>query len=512
MATEIIMPKMNAAMVEGKLVKWLKNDGEKIGKGDAVALVMSKKVTFEVKAAAGGILNTVARPGQVVPVGRPIGYILENESDNVPLQADSGPAEMVGGGKPSGSGRTSGSVQVMATPIARRLARENGIDLSVVEGTGSGGLINGEDILRVVEQAKSMSERSVTKRIPFTGLRREIADNMMDSLQSMAQVTASSEADATGLVEFRRRLKEVFNLTYTDILVKIVALALRSHPLLNATVAEDEIVIPDDVNVGVAVAVEDGLIVPVVHRADTLSLKEIAAATSRLIESARQGALSMDDVTGGTFTITNVGMFGLDGFTPIINPPQVAILGVGRIVERPVVVGGQVEIRPTMNLGLTFDHRVMDGAPAAQFLQSIKKLIENPYGLFDFKENIPSVQPPVVGGHKDPRQIYDKFSKGMDGLLETSPDLVMGFSALAERVFFEDGEISLLNKELIAVALSVYMKCEYCITAHVYKALQAGATPEQILEAAGVAVFFGGGAAMAYTAALVQDCIKTFAK
>lgn len=520
MATEIIMPKMNAAMVEGKLVKWLKNDGANVSKGDPVAVVMSKKVTFEIKAAAGGFLRTVARPGQVVPVGKPIGYIMANEAEEIPVQAAFKPDEGA-----AGPGQAPGAVQVTATPVARRLARENGIDLLRVRGTGPEGRITEEDVLRAIEKMKASPQQAgapdwdaggesragIRQRIPLAGMRREIADNMMESLQTMAQVTASAEAEAAGLVEIRRRLKEKFSLTYTDIIVKIVALALRRHPLFNATVVGDEILVMEDINVGIAVAVEEGLIVPVVHRADTLSLQEIAATTARLIQNARQGTLSMDDVSGGTFTVTNVGMYGLDGFTPIINPPQVAILGTGRIVDRPVVVDGRVEVRPMMNLALTFDHRVTDGAPAAQFLQHVKELIEKPFDLFDGEPDLSAGHPPVIGGPKNPHKIYERFVKGMDGLMETSPDLVLGFSALTERVFFEDGEISLLNKELIAVALSVYMKCEYCITAHVYKALEAGASPEQILEAAGVAVFFGGGAAMAYTATLVQECIEAFA-
>lgn len=518
MATEILMPKMNAAMTEGKLVKWLKSDSERVSKGDAIALVISKKVTFEIKASASGYLRIIATPGQVVPVGKPIGYILVELSEDVPQQVVSSTVE----DKTVTPGEQASAAQVKATPVARKLARENGIDLSKAKGTGTNGLITEDDINRLIEIMKtspgeksgshglSESGSAMTRRIPFIGMRREIADNMMDSLQTMAQVTASTEVDATKFVEARRLLKKQFKLTYTDMLVKIVAEALHRHPLLNATVDGEEIVMLEDINVGVAVAVDEGLIVPVVHRANTLTLREIASKTSQLIQDAREGTLSMDNVIGGTFTITNVGMYGLEGFTPIINPPQVAILGVGKVVERPVVVGGQLEIRPTMNLALTFDHRVMDGAPAAEFLQEVKRLIEEPNEVIDLSEDI-TVSPPVFGASKNPRQIYDKFYKGMDTLLETSPDLVLGFSALSERVFFDDGELSLINKELIAVALSIYLKCEYCITAHIYKALQAGATPEQIMEAAGVAVFFGGGASMAYTATLVQDCINSFA-
>lgn len=377
-------------MIDGNLVKWLKNDGERIVIGDPIATVMSNKVSFDIVAGDSGILRTISSPGEVVPVGKVVGYMLENENDPIPFESG---MSFTGAGSGKSAPLTEAGglrAEIKATPVARRLAKENGLELAEVKGTGPGGRITEEDILREVSERKDTSQPSPTKgsasgkevqRIPFVGLRRQIANNLVESLQSMAQVTAMTEADVSGLIELRQSLKGTLKLSYTDILVKIIAMALRRHPVLNATVAGDEILLLNEVNVGVAVAVEGGLIVPVIRQADTLSLSEIASTTLRLIENVRQGTFSLEDVTGGTFTITNVGMYGLDGFTPIINPPEVAILGVGRIVERPVVEAGQIVIRPMMNLGLTFDHRVMDGAPAAEFLTTIKEYLANPYLL-----------------------------------------------------------------------------------------------------------------------------------
>ncbi|MCL5935257.1 MAG: 2-oxo acid dehydrogenase subunit E2, partial [Firmicutes bacterium] len=325
------------------------------------------------------------------------------------------------------------------------------------------------------------------------------------------------EVDVTALGRLRRKINEAYaavdiKISFTDMIIKIVVKALRDHRILNSRVHDHGIELVNAVNIGVAVDIEGGLVVPVLRNTHRLSLEQISWKVKDLADRARSGDLEPDELKGGTFTVSNLGMFGAEGFTPIINPPETAILGIGRMIEKPALDEESVLRKNFVTLSLSFDHRAVDGAPAARFLKYIKELIEEPFEQFGFEKGLFAVPAPVVGSHRDPRQVYDKFKKGMDGLMEVSPDLVIGFSALTERVFFEDGEISLMNKELIAVALSVYIKCEYCISAHVYKALEAGATSEQVLEAAGVAVFFGGGAAMAYTAAYVQDCIKVFSE
>jgi pyruvate dehydrogenase E2 component (dihydrolipoamide acetyltransferase) len=271
--------------------------------------------------------------------------------------------------------------------MAKKRAREHGIDLAEVTGTGPGGRITEKDVLAFLEAREKAPPPEVAappkaaRIIPFVGMREMIAERMTQSLQTMAQVTLHTEVDATELVKLREQLKQEFDLTYTDLIIKAVAKALQAHPLLNATLVGDEIHLLEEIHIGVAVALEDGLLVPVVRDADKKSLQEIAQETRRLARGAREGTLTVDEVTGSTFTITNLGAYGVDGFTPIINPPEVAILGVGRIVERPAIHEDQIVRRSTMVLSLTIDHRIVDGAPGAEFLSTVREILESPYRL-----------------------------------------------------------------------------------------------------------------------------------
>ncbi len=380
MAVRIVMPKLGMAMTEGEVVKWLKEDGAHVAQDEPVVQVMSKKITYEVRAPQAGILRHAVRPGQKVPVGTVIGYIAA-PGEEVPAAPAAAPAVAaeVGAGPAA-------QTEVLATPMAKRLAREHGIDLREIRGTGPGGRIQEADVLAYLEQrrqAPAAPEASPAARvIPFAGMRRAIAERMTESLRTMAQVTITTEADVTGLVEFVDRLKSRVDISYTAVLVKAVARALKQHPLLNSTLVGDEIRLLDEVNIGVGVALDEGLIVPVIRNADRLSLGEIDRELKRLAAAARAGSLTVDEVTGSTFTISNLGMFGVDAFTPIINPPEVAILGVGRIVEKPAIYRGQVAVRSLMTLSLTFDHRVVDGAPAAAFLQTLAGMLAQPALIF----------------------------------------------------------------------------------------------------------------------------------
>jgi pyruvate dehydrogenase E2 component (dihydrolipoamide acetyltransferase) len=281
-------------------------------------------------------------------------------------------------------------VEILASPMAKSLAREHGLDLAQIKGSGPGGRITESDVENVIESRQRAPEAPAlaaappagARVIPFTGTRLMIAQRLSESLQTMAQVTASTEVDVTEMVKMRAQVKKKFDLTYTDILIKAVTLALKEHPLLNSTQVGDEIHLLEEYHIGVAVALEDGLIVPVVRNADKLTLQEIAKETRRLAEAARAGELNVDEVTGSTFTITNLGMYGIDTSTPIVNPPEVAILGVGRIIEKPAVFQGEITRRSLMGLSLTFDHRIVDGAPAASFLVTLTGLLESPYLLF----------------------------------------------------------------------------------------------------------------------------------
>lgn len=428
MATQIIMPKLGMAMRDGAVVKWIKRDGEAVNKGDPLVVVMSKKITYQVPAPASGTVRHATREKESRPVGGVIGFILApGEAMPEVVPAPAAPAEGVPAAAPGepaappgarpfvlatpAARRLAGELgidlaqitgtgpegrigeadvrraaeerarapEVLASPAAKRLAREHGIDLAQVKGTGVGGRVTERDVLAAIETLKAPPP---VKRIPFVAMRQAIAERMTESLQTTAQVTLLTEADVTEMARLRERLKEQVELTYTDIIVKAVAVALREHSLLNATLVGDEIQLVPEIHVGVAVALEDGLIVPVVRDADKRSLAEIARETRRLAEGARAGLLTVDEVTGSTFTITNLGMYEVDGFTPIINLPEAAILGVGRIVDKPAIYRGEIARRAMMTMSLTFDHRLVDGAPAAAFLRRVKELLETPALIF----------------------------------------------------------------------------------------------------------------------------------
>ena len=282
-----------------------------------------------------------------------------------------------------------------ASPIARRLARERGLDLEAINGTGPEGRVVERDVRAAVEAraaapaAPALEAGGLTRRetIRLEGIRRVIAQRMLQSLQGSAQLTLTTEADATALVELRSHLVPAARVyghrapTYTDLLVHIVARVLPAHPLLNSSLlgegADQEIVCWQDINVGVAVALERGLLVPVIRQADQKPLQAISQELADLAERARANRLSMDDLEGGTFTITNLGHVEVDAFTPIVNPPQCAILGVGRIAKKPAVHGGQVTVRHLVTPSRSFDHRIGDGAPAGAFLRDVKRAVES---------------------------------------------------------------------------------------------------------------------------------------
>jgi pyruvate dehydrogenase E2 component (dihydrolipoamide acetyltransferase) len=287
--------------------------------------------------------------------------------------------------RPAPPPEASATVQVI--PAARRLAQEHGIDLGQVRGSGPGGRITVEDVQRVIDEAARPipsvppASSATGQAIPLTGMRRTIARRMHQSLQTSAQVTLITEVDVSALVQLREELKQQFALTYTDLVIKAVALALKEHPRVNAWIEGEQIQLVQVIHIGVAVALDEGLIVVVMRDADRKPLRELAQETRQLALRAREGSLSREEVMGSTFSVSNLGMYGIDAFTPIINPPESAILGVGRMNEKLVRVPQGAEWRHVMALSLTFDHRAVDGAPAAAFLQTLGKHLENPAEL-----------------------------------------------------------------------------------------------------------------------------------
>ena len=274
--------------------------------------------------------------------------------------------------------------QTKATPLAARIAEINDINISGMQGSGERGKVTRADVEAAVGakmQTKATPERG-ERLVPLTGIRKIIADKMTASLREMAQANHRMRVDVTEITRLRNNLKnEDIKVSFSDIIVKVVAKALTEFPEINSSFTNEGILVKEYVNVGIAVAAQNGLIVPVVKDADLMSLNEIAAASAELVEKARTGKLLPDDYTGGTFTVTNLGMFDIDEFTAIINPPESAILAVGKISKEPVVEDDSIVIKPIMTLSLTYDHRVIDGAPAAQFLQRVKQLLQNPYLL-----------------------------------------------------------------------------------------------------------------------------------
>ncbi len=396
MITPIEMVKLSWTMEEGKIVRWLREEGEKVGKGDELLEVETEKVNVALEAPGSGILRKKLRvEGDTVPVGSLIG-ILADADENIQGLLDEAKAEspqkqpqatsQVSSAITSQAAAKEGSpvAEATASPRARRLAREQGIDISKVKGTGPGGRIVEEDILRLTQQKIQPPSLpfKVLNTIQLSGQRRAIADRMLTSLQTKAQITITTEVDMTEVKQLREKLTEQFTelpngVSFNDLLIRAVATTLKDHRIFNALMIQDEVKIVEEINIGLAVATENGLVVPVVKNADKLSLQETAKRTSELVERTRSGRLTVSDVSDGTFTITNLGMFQIDVNTAIINPPQCAILAVGRIVEKPVVHEGRITSRHMMMLCLTFDHRVTDGVPAAKFLQALKVRLES---------------------------------------------------------------------------------------------------------------------------------------
>jgi pyruvate dehydrogenase E2 component (dihydrolipoamide acetyltransferase) len=279
--------------------------------------------------------------------------------------------------------------RIFVSPIAKKIAHEKGIDLSSLKGSGPMGRIVKIDVLRAAERVVGKETAPIApspygKTIPLKGIRRIIAKRMTESFQNIPHIYLSLEIDMTACLALREQLMEEIEkrakvrLTLTDILVKVGASALKDHPIINSRIEGDQICLLEEINIGVAIALQDGLIVPVIRNADRKSLAEIATTLRDLAQKAREEKLSLEDVGGGTFTLSNMGMLGIDKFNAIINPPECSILGVGRTVEKPVVQGGEIKIKPMAWLSLSSDHRIVDGATAALFLNHIKKLLENP--------------------------------------------------------------------------------------------------------------------------------------
>jgi pyruvate dehydrogenase E2 component (dihydrolipoyllysine-residue acetyltransferase) len=448
MPTNVIMPALELAQETGKVLRWLKRPGDTVRKGEPIVEIETDKITVEVEAPASGVLRDVtARQGDVVPVGHTIATIFAagevgagGSPGAAPAVLSAASAAATGAvptppapvnappraAKASPLARkiaeqhgvdlarvktASGRIEkadvlahverrkepgapadgaaarlVAASPKARRLAQEHGVDVRALRGSGPGGAVLTADVASVAVASAQVAAAPSAPRVDTPGVGtvwRIMAERMTASWTTAPHFYLVREVNVSRLVSWRERATKQTGarLTYTDLLVKLVAAALSQHPRVNASWKDGVIALNADVNIGLAVAIDDGLVVPVIHRADTLSLVELAARREDVVSRAQGGKLRPADIQGGGFTLSNLGMYGVDAFSAIVNPPQAAILAVGRIAERVVALDGQAAVQPTMLLTLSCDHRALDGARGAQFLGALADLIEEPLAL-----------------------------------------------------------------------------------------------------------------------------------
>ena len=459
MASEIVLPQWGMEMQDGTIVRWLKQEGDTVAEGEPIVEVETAKLQTELESTASGVLTRiVAQEGEIVPI-RGVLCVIAEPGEEVAAAPDPAAASasvspspaaqavstsngaaaglrvqvvpaarrlardrgldlsQVRGSGPNGrivladveaalqapaapaAADGTGAGRVPVVPAARRLARDNNIDLATVTGSGPQGRILIEDVEAAIAARSALAsapsdapELSADGVVPLTGIRGAVATRMLQSIQTTAQVTLTTEAIVTEAMRLRRGLSRHHaeeaggNIGPLPVVVKATAEALRRHPRMNAieTTGADgtaQVQMLSEINIGLAVALEEGLVTPVIRGADGKSLAQLAAENRDLAARTREGRTRPEEISGGTFTITNLGANDIDGFTPIINPPQVGILGVGRVVEKPVIVNGDIVKGETMYLSLTFDHRVIDGAPAAEFLQTVKGLLEDPWWM-----------------------------------------------------------------------------------------------------------------------------------
>ncbi len=416
MAISVVMPRLSDTMEEGKILRWLKQEGDRIEVGDIIAEIQTDKADIEMEAFGSGTLRTILiGAGESAPVGRLIGVIAEEDEDiSTLLPPVMGLA--VQSASPTRPGapaltppilQTVASGRVKASPLAKRLAREQGIDLSMVSGSGPGGRVIRRDLAAPIPSAAAVGQRApststappaakravaVASPTPSVGfedrdlspMRRAIAKRVAQSMATVPHFYLTVEVAMDKATELRESIQAQtsdLKVTFTDIIIKAVAIALERHPAVNTSFVGEQIRVYSQVNIGIAVALEEGLISPVLRDCSRKSLAQIARETKGLIERARAQKLRPEEYSGGTFTLSNLGMYEIEEFTAIINPPEAAILAIGRIQSKPVIVDGGVQIGQRMRMTLSCDHRAVDGMTGAIFLQEVKRLLEHPLDL-----------------------------------------------------------------------------------------------------------------------------------
>ncbi|MEM3832746.1 MAG: dihydrolipoamide acetyltransferase family protein [Thermoprotei archaeon] len=391
------LPDIGEGTVEAEIIRWLVKEGEKVKADQPIAEVMTEKVNIEIASPKNGTIHKIlAKEGEKIRVGQPIISILE-EGEQPPEQQPQYITQQTQiSSQPT---TTQKPMEILATPAVRRLARELGVDITKVKGTGPSGRITEEDVRQYaqsIETPKPQPAEQITitreqqvERIPYRGMRRQIGEHMKQAIKNIPHAVHFEEIDVTELVSIREKLKEALSaqnikLTYLPFIIKAVIQALKKYPIFNATLDEEknEIVIKKYYNIGIATATQEGLVVPVIKNADKKNIIELAKEIETLTEKARNKKLELNDVRDSTFSITNIGSIGGILSVPIINYPEAAILGIHRILEKPVIKDDKLITRKIMYLSLSFDHRIIDGAMAAEFVNTIKEYLEQPYLLF----------------------------------------------------------------------------------------------------------------------------------
>ncbi len=410
----LTIPKLGLTMTDCTLVSWLKENGDKVSKGEIIYTIETDKIATDVEADSAGFLQRIAEPDTLLEVGSIVGYLHETSEDVSQAAANAGPISTTTP-NPAVAVPDSETAEVMTlrvdldkgqgriliSPVARRLAAQAGLDISVLSGTGPGSAILKCDIEKAIEASEGLKKQpdarlsssrvptnvnahpSETSRKPLSPMRRTIAKRMMQSLQGSAQMTGFGRIDMAEVVRFRASCLEAEDrlgarITYTDILIKAAATVLSEMPQVNASIIDDEIVSWGTINVGLAIALDEGLIVPIIPSPDKLTLPDISLVRQDLVDKARNNQLSRTELQGGTFSLSNFGSYGGDFETPILNPPQSALLGIGQITDEPVVRDGEIVIRPMMSISMTVDHRLIDGATSGKFRGRLKELLEKP--------------------------------------------------------------------------------------------------------------------------------------
>ncbi|MED4592889.1 MULTISPECIES: dihydrolipoamide acetyltransferase family protein [Bacillus] len=374
MAVEVVMPKLGMSMKEGTVSVWNKEVGETVNKGESIASINSEKIEMEIESPAEGTILDIKVPeGEGVPPGTVICYIGEgNEQVEEKKEKDLPPKQR--------------KERKKISPVARKIAQSANLDIHTLVGTGPDGRITKADVLRALPDEKE-NQQNEPKHQPVSMMRKTIASRMMESLQTSAQLTITMKANVTKLTALQSELNETaaarhdMKLTLTDFVAKAVVLSLLEHPAMNSQYQNDRVETFEYVHLGIAAALDHGLAVPVIRHAEKLSLIELAKSIKSYGKKAREGRLLHDEIEGSTFTITNLGAYGVEHFTPILNPPETGILGVGKADHMPVYHGNELCKGTILPLSLTFDHRVLDGAPASQFLSTVKAYLENPVSI-----------------------------------------------------------------------------------------------------------------------------------